>query len=644
MKKNIHTLILILAGILIPAMTSAEVPYREKYADVLRHYSQREADSLKYKAALFLIDNMHGHQSPDGPGMEAFVRHICTHDYKKFKGIHELMNTWNQIHKTRVTRLVPDSSAVTCSYLIDNIDDAFEAWDRAAWRDEISFDQFCRYILPYRSNDEHVGREWRKILQRQYGPLIAGVTDMRRAFAIIQDSVFKAVVLSNDYCPYSLDPVTCNTIGRAECGQQCILLVAVMRSLGIPSAIDFTPMWADYSRKSHGWVAMIAADGGTYTVYEQDTVAKRFNPIDASNFTSRYKPRLEDNCPYIIKTEKTAVKVYRTCFEQCSEAEPSLQGVLASPFADDVSLSYGLSSDIEVNARDTDVAYLCAFLSGADWMPVARTKAVEGKVVFHGVGKGSVCAVATIRDGRRVFLSCPFLVGEKGMEKTFAPSATEHQTICVNRKYPLCSYTTDTWGFMRGGAFEASMTSDFSDADTLALITTMPFGMTSLEVEPVKRYRYLRYHAPNGNRSSLAELQFYTSDETGELQLLTGTSFADGVEMSMVDNVFDGDPSTICRGLRTGYTIGLDLGMGREASIVNIQFNPSTDLNFVEKGHLYELYYFDTDWHLIGRQVSKGTHLTFSQVPCSALLLLKDKTKGQEERIFEYIDNRQVWY
>lgn len=73
-------------------------------------------------------------------------------------------------------------------------------------------------------------------------------------------------------------------------------------------------------------------------------------------------------------------------------------------------------------------------------------------------------------------------------------------------------------------------------------------------------------------------------------------------------------------------------------------FAPSTDLNFVEKGHLYELYYFDTDWHLLKRVYSQGTSLTFHDVPKNALLLLKDRTGGREERIFTYENGKVRWW
>lgn len=78
--------------------------------------------------------------------------------------------------------------------------------------------------------------------------------------------------------------------------------------------------------------------------------------------------------------------------------------------------------------------------------------------------------------------------------------------------------------------------------------------------------------------------------------------------------------------------------------MTRIRFTPKSDTNNVEPGHLYELYYFDRGWRLAGREVAKCNHLVFDGIPSGALLLSKDRTKGHEERIFEYRDNRQVWY
>lgn len=143
-----------LAAVMMFSVVAAQPSYREKYADVLRQYSEQEGDSLKYRAALFLIDNMDGHLSPEGEPMERYADFVRT--MKKTTGIRELQAGWNEAAKGGTVAFMPDSAVVDNTFLKANVDEVFAAWEQAAWRDKISFGQFCRYILPYRVNDEHI--------------------------------------------------------------------------------------------------------------------------------------------------------------------------------------------------------------------------------------------------------------------------------------------------------------------------------------------------------------------------------------------------------------------------------------------------------------------------------------------------------
>lgn len=232
---------------------------------------------------------MEDHLSPAGTAIDCYIQRI--HTMEKRQGTRQLRQTWNESLKGRSVQWNPDSAIVSNEYLIDNIDESFRSWEQSVWRKDIPFAHFCRYILPYRINDEHIGAKWRKTLREQYAGIIDGVTDMRKAFAMVKDSVYKVIELSNPYCEYNLDPLTCNVIGRAECGQRCILLAAVLRALAIPAVVDATPMWADYSQRGHGWVSVVMNNGDTYTVFEKENIAKRFNPIDASLFLPIYNFR-----------------------------------------------------------------------------------------------------------------------------------------------------------------------------------------------------------------------------------------------------------------------------------------------------------------------------------------------------------------
>ena len=613
--------------------------YREKYKAVLEQYSKNVNDSLRYQAALFLIDNMEGHKSPEGKQVERFKD--MTQSINSKNGIRELNAAWNNAGKEGTIVFVPDSDVVTDRMLMSNIESAFDAWESAPWKDEINFFIFCHYILPYRCSGEHIGGNWRMAMKEIYGSLVKKESDIAKAFAIIKKAVYNDVVLSNAYCPYELDAITTYRIGKAECGQRAILLVDVLRALGIPSSIDFTPVWADYSNKSHAWVSVIGKNGITYTVFEDDSIASEFNPIDASLFVPHYVIKAEDKCPYVIKQAKTPVKIYREEYAVVDSNAKRRQWFLSTPFIRDVSSSYNLTSNVSIDTNLNQEVMLCTYVSAQEWMPVACAKPENGKVTFGNVGKNTVCTTCVMENGKRKYIGSPFLVGKNGIQKYFHADTTNMMRIQVNRKYPLCQYTVDVWGNMIGGVFLGGDTPDFANVDTIAVIKTLPYGLTEVRCKTQRKYRYFRYKAPNNTRSSLSELQFFVYREGG-LHRINGKYVCEGIDSTHVEHLYDNNTATSCRGLTTGYTITIDTGEGSGTHVDLIKYAPSTDLNFVEKGHLYELYYFDKAWHLIARTVATGEELLFDSVPQNALLLLKDRTAGKEERIFEFKDGKQI--
>ena len=623
------------------SMQNILASYRFKYKNVISHY-QRQGDSLKLQAAFFLIDNMEGHFSPEGPSMDDFIKQV--HTYTEFKGIRELAKAWKIAQEKGAIENTPDSAIIDDNYLIDNIEQAFDVWEKTPWKKDVDFNMFCHYILPYRAKDEHLCRDWRKILYSRYYPIIKDVQDVKEAFVLVRDTLLKTVALSNSYCPYTYDVLTADYIKRADCDQRCVLFLSVLRALGIPASIDVIPIWADYSVRGHSWISLVLRDGATYTVYEDEKEVKRHNVIDASRFKMRYHITPSDSCPFTVKNTKTAAKVYRIGYERINSIDSFAPRILSDPFAVDVSPEYGLQSKITIKAKTQQKCYLCVFKSGNNWVPIADATPINGEVTFHNIGQPVVYLVAVLNGKELKPLSEPFLVDEDGICKKFEADTSSRENITLHRKYPLYSYITDLWGYMKGGVFEASNKSDFSDAVELGKIERMPYGETFIKVERQERFRYLRYRSPANNRTAMAELSFYSLDSLGQKKMLKGVPIYQGVDSVKVHLAFDRNLATNATARDVGYWIGLDLGDGNQQSISQIMFAPTSDTNNIEADHLYELYYFDTKWHLLGRQLSDSQSLTFDNIPHGALLLLKDKTKGQEERIFEYCNNSQIWY
>jgi hypothetical protein len=107
-------------------------------------------------------------------------------------------------------------------------------------------------------------------------------------------------------------------------------------------------------------------------------------------------------------------------------------------------------------------------------------------------------------------------------------------------------------------------------------------------------------------------------------------------------NVFDGN-SNMSFSSDSGSWIGLDLG--KPSKIIKIGYLPRNDLNHIEVGDIYELFYYcNNAWQTLGRQKADKHYIEYPNVPKGALLLLKDITQGKEERIFMYKNNSPVWW
>ena len=65
----------------------------------------------------------------------------------------------------------------------------------------------------------------------------------------------------------------------------------------------------------------------------------------------------------------------------------------------------------------------------------------------------------------------------------------------------------------------------------------------------------------------------------------------------------------------------------------------------IKIGDYYELLFWKKNGFVsLGRQIAKKKTITFDNVPKNALLLLKDLTRGKQERVFTYENNTQVFW
>lgn len=615
-----------------------EVPERnaEELISVIEHYNSTN-DSLKLRAAIFLIKNMYAHYSLRSIGLDSLTNILMKCDTILAKD--EINKIWKRLSRNDSVYRVYDVQSLNARFLIDEIDKSFDTWEKSPWRDNVSFENYCKYILPYRFKDEPLRFGWRDSLRNKYGSIVKGIRDMDVAYGKVYSAIYENMKAKTEM-PYLTDPITMQHIFRGGCLQRAIYVGSVMRALGLPVTIDCIDHWANVSTSGHNWVALIHKDGiATYS--EKDSMARINNRIDASNYP--LKRIIEKDYAYDTTFTKRVAKIFRLTYEH---QEPIISDknlpreiteLFNSPFRKDVSCEYGLIDSIDFSFPDgISTGFLCTFVTGKGWHPVDVSPIIDNIARFRNLGDSVVYISACYENSARLkCIGLPILVAN-GHRKSFVPDNNNHHRISVTRKYPLTGNFISDWSMMRGSKFEVNNDMNSSKWELYSEIKRTPIFRNIVKNNKYNHFRYVRYCNSEAERiPHLAEVQFFHRNKR-----VHSTPF--GKYCELVENCTDGDLFSAAKGISKTYSILFDLGEIQH--IDSIIFVPKNDGNFVIPGDKYELLYYENDWKSIGVKESKGFELTFDGVPSGAILWLRDITKGREERIFTIDNGNQKWW
>ena len=620
------------------AVFEAAAENRGELEMVIRHYKETDSN-IKQRSAQFLIENMLTHHTRKSEAVDSFR-------VKMLDNVNELTTAglkqwWQDYKNIDHPQTYLDAHKVSAEFLIDNIESAVNTWEQSLWKAEVSEELFLNHVLPYRLLNETLPPiGWRDSLYNKYHHLVDTISDLKLAYTILYRAATTDVRVRHiGDMSYLLNPIDVGRIKRGRCLQQCIYVASVMRALGIPAVIDGITLWANYSFTGHSWVALVTADG-TYTVYGDDPIAQKNNPINSSHFSIKYS--VEKDYPISLDFRKSVAKIWRSTYAmnrpQYSDpnAKRETRRLFSSYNTKDVSSEYGLTHQYIVHVpKNVKCAYLCVFGTGNDWTPIDYAMAKRGKCSFNNIADSVVYLPMAYLEGELSPLDKPFCIIE-GKKVDFNPDAKNTRSITLHRKYPFARSILRPWQETAGASIIASNDKDFFHPDTLFLIHKTPVFKNIIKTEKEKFYRYVKYASHPKRRGSITELQVFSKDSllTGEMIVLGAMS---------PENAFDGNTFSEMTNLQPGYFIGLDLG--KPSQIDSIIFYLRNDGNYIDIGDNYELLHYNEDhWSSLGRQNAEQEYLTFHNIPQNALLLLKNHTKGKEERIFTYENGEQVWW
>lgn len=142
--------------------------------EVLDHYSAK--DSVYQKAAHFLITNMKGHMGIKSTALDSL---IVLAKFKNYSDS-EFRSLWTKLSQSDYVYKIEDAKIMSAKDIIDNIDVAVETWMNTPWRDSVSFELFCNYILPYRVAEEEFVPGWRQYFKVHLDKLLIGEKSLSR--------------------------------------------------------------------------------------------------------------------------------------------------------------------------------------------------------------------------------------------------------------------------------------------------------------------------------------------------------------------------------------------------------------------------------------------------------------------------------
>ena len=259
------------------------------------------------------------------------------------------------------------------------------------------------------------------------------------------------------------------------------------------------------------------------------------------------------------------------------------------------------------------------------------------------MGRGIMYMAGLFIDGTIVPFGNPFLITGEGEIRDIVMDETETVRMKLLRKYPFMGAQDFFNSRMDGGQFQASDNADFSDSTVLHVHKGITNGnWYTVPVRDHRPYRFLRYIGSRGSFCNINELEFYAPDGKKIEGTIIGT---EGEGWARKENVFDGDILTGFGALSPdGNWVGLALRQPTPVS--TIRYIGRNDGNGIEAGDEYQLLYWHPrhGWTSAGRKTAKDNAILFDHIPAHSLYILKDLTKGVEERIFTYEHGQQIWW
>ncbi|MDP8285397.1 MAG: transglutaminase domain-containing protein, partial [Candidatus Electryonea clarkiae] len=149
----------------------------------------------------------------------------------------------------------------TTEMLLESFRAALEVRERFAWGKFYSDSDFFNYVLPLRVDDEPL-QPYRRYFLDEIGPRVDTLALISRAALEVNLWIGERVTFkSTDWRDQG--PLTTISCGFGRCGEETILTIDALRSVGIAARGVYVPFWSAFDN-NHAWVEVLTEDGWKY--------------------------------------------------------------------------------------------------------------------------------------------------------------------------------------------------------------------------------------------------------------------------------------------------------------------------------------------------------------------------------------------
>jgi len=400
---------------------------RKELEQVINHYRDT-GEKLKVRAAFFLISNLKKQYHYDGEGANQYRKMFrLIADSYDGRGLNR---KWDSLQ----TRFAPgfpgkvskveDIRDVKSAYLIRHIDAAFNAWSYP-WAKDLSFDDFCQFILPYKIVNE-TPDSWMTALQTKNRWILKSKQkniDRYDACLLLNNSLRKNFYFDVFPARWDINFSELNILKAGSCYHATQYTAYTMRAMGIPVVMDFTPFWGNLNG-GHEWNALIYHNRPIPFVGAESDPGK--TKIDLAFLRKRGKIFRHT---YQIQPDNLIRK--------SGDQVPSF---LTDYNIKDVTKQYIPVSNIQIQLNgifpDAKYVYINVF-NRQSWCPLFYGYTDDdGKAVFTNMGRGIAYLPMYYESGGFVPAAAPVILTAAGKVNYLRCNVYKKKTIIIHSKGP----------------------------------------------------------------------------------------------------------------------------------------------------------------------------------------------------------------